>query len=282
MDHLNHLGWVVYKSYEVGGYVFGIRTNSELAGEWLEATLGGYETDEESEPYYSLWVPEEMKAVGRQYHVLYRESDDLMRTTDPARLAQRLLAEVEAFTLRRRRDALFLDACVVGRDGVSALVPSPIVPFIRLAGRRVEQELLLPVEPTIGVGTDGSLFAVPRELRVPEDACEDLAWRLGADGSPLERGADVPASVDAVCAFHYDPDYPPTMPISRAIAVHAFAGIALNLYATRGQGILALAKLVEGIPCHLLQEAKPRESFELLSSVLAGEAGDLAAVVSGT
>ena len=32
MDSLNHLGWVVYKSYEIGGYVFGIRTNSELAG----------------------------------------------------------------------------------------------------------------------------------------------------------------------------------------------------------------------------------------------------------
>jgi len=281
MDHLNHLGWVVYKSYEIGGYIFGIRTNSELAGEWLEATLAAYESDEEAEPYYSLWVPEEQKAVGKQYHVLYRESDDLMRTTDPARLAQRLLAEVEAFTLRRRQDGLFLDACVVERGGLAALVPSPIVPFIRLAGRRVEQELTLPVEPIVGVDPDGTLFAVPRKLHVPDGACEDLAWRLGIDGS-IERSEDVPASVDAVCAFHYDPDSPPMMPISRAVAVHAFAGMALNLYATRGQGLLGLAKLAERLPCYVLQEAKPRESFALLTSLLSGEAGELAAVGSGT
>ncbi len=281
MDSLNHLGWVVYKSYEIGGYVFGIRTNSELAGEWLNATLAAYETDEEAEPYYSLWIPEEQKAVGKQYNVLYRESDDLLRTVDPARLAQRLLAEVETFTLRRRQDGLFLDACVVERDGLAALVPSPIVPFIRLAGRRVEQELTLPVEPTVGVGPDGSLFAVPRKLHIPEDACQDLAWRLGIDGS-VERSVDVPASVDAVCAFHYDPDSPAMMPISRAIAVHAFASMALNLYATRGQGLFGLAKLVDGLPCHVLQEAKPRESFGLLTSVLSREAGELAPAGSGT
>src|SRR5689334_7781483 len=111
MDNLNHLGWVVYKSYVVGGYLFGIRTNSETCGEWLDTALSSYEIDdEEAEPYYSLWVPEERSAVGKQYHVLYRESDDLLRTLDPAKLAERLLQEVESFTLRTRDDRLFLNA----------------------------------------------------------------------------------------------------------------------------------------------------------------------------
>src|SRR5206468_342091 len=114
MDELNHLGWVVYKTYAIGGYMFGIRTNSLECGEWLETTLAAYEVvDEEAEPYFSLWVPEEAEGVGKQYYILYRESEDLLRTLEPARLAERLLGELVPFTLRKKDDAVYLDACVV-------------------------------------------------------------------------------------------------------------------------------------------------------------------------
>src|SRR5947207_1505445 len=147
MDELNHLGWVVYKSYDIAGYLVGIRTNSEACAEWLESTLGRYEiSDEEADPYFSLWVPEQKSATRRQYYVLYREADDLLRVLDPAKLAQRLLSELETFTLRNRSDALFLASSVVSRNGVSALIPNVIVPYMRLAGRRVERELALPVD----------------------------------------------------------------------------------------------------------------------------------------
>src|SRR5712692_7636218 len=113
MDTLNHLGWVVYKTYEVGGYMFGIRTNSEDAGAWLKQTLGAFEIDDdEAEPYFSLWVPERSDGAAKQYYILYRESDDLLRTLNPAKLAQRLLAELGTFTLREREEAVFLDACI--------------------------------------------------------------------------------------------------------------------------------------------------------------------------
>src|SRR5882672_10014289 len=146
MDKLNHLGWVVNKPFEIGGYVFGIRTNSEDCADWIDSALAGYEAeDAEAEPYYSIWVPEENEAVGERYYVLYRESDDLLRTFDPAMLAHRLLAEVATFALRRRDEGIFLNACVVERGGARALITSSMIPFMRQAGRRVERELALPL-----------------------------------------------------------------------------------------------------------------------------------------
>src|SRR5436305_346103 len=123
MDELNHLGWVVYKSYDIAGHLVGIRTNSEVCAEWLESTFGRYEiSDEEADPYFSLWVPEQRSESRRPYYVLYRESDDLLRTLDPSKLAQRLVSELELFMLQSRDDALFLKSCVVARDGVRALI----------------------------------------------------------------------------------------------------------------------------------------------------------------
>jgi hypothetical protein len=273
MDELNHLGWVVYKSYDIDGYLIGIRTNSEVCAEWLESVLGRYEvSDEEAEPYFSLWVPEQKSQTRKQYYVLYREADDILRVLDPAKLAQRLLSELETFTLRNREDALFLASAVVSRDGVSALVPTVIVPYIRLAGRRVERELVLPVHAAVGVTPDGRLFSVPQQLNVPADACEDLAYLLGVEGEADMALDDVPDQVDLVCAFHYDPKQPPLRPLTRAMAVEAVAETAFNLRATSEIALDALAGVVEGARCLLLQDASAKSTFELVKGVLEGDA----------
>ena len=39
------------QSYEIGSYVFGIRTTSESFGNWLDETLGAYRSSEETDPY---------------------------------------------------------------------------------------------------------------------------------------------------------------------------------------------------------------------------------------
>src|SRR5207302_902583 len=108
----------------------GIRTNSGPCAEWLESALGRYEVSDEAEPYFSLWVPEQTSKTRKQYYVLYREAEELLRVLDPAKLAHRLLAELESFMLRDRSDSLFLQSAVVARDGVHALVPSPIIPYV--------------------------------------------------------------------------------------------------------------------------------------------------------
>jgi hypothetical protein len=273
MDELNHLGWVVYKSYEIAGYGIGIRTNSEACAEWLDDVLGAYEIDDdEEEPYYSLWVPERRAGPAKQYYILYRESSDLVRTLDPAKMAQRLFSELEAFALRSRRDAVFLEQCVIEKDGVRALVPSAIVPYIRLAGRRVERELTLPLDPIVGVTLDGRLFAVPGQLDVPEDASADLAERLGVRSSVDTVAPGVPEEIDLMCTFHYDPKSPPSIPITRALAVYALAQTARNLRPMHDVALPLLGDLVRQRPCHLLQEATPEGAFELLKEALEGTA----------
>src|SRR4051794_9091949 len=221
MDELNHLGWVVYKSFEFAGHLLGIRTNSEDVGDWLSHALGAYEVhDTEAEPVYSIWIPEvDDDSVGQRYLVLYREASDLLRTFDTARLAQRLIWELETFALRRRDDAVYLNAGIAGTEGATALIPSDIVPFIRLAGRRAERELNLPVAPTIAVDFDGSLRAVGDQLDVPADAATSLAELLGLEGAAEARELTVPQSVDFVCAFHYAPELPSIAPLTRAGAV---------------------------------------------------------------
>jgi hypothetical protein len=281
MDKLDHLGWVVHRAYEIDGYVVGVRTNSEDCGDWLDAVLEDYELRGESaEPYYSIWIAESSDSVGSAYHVLYRESTDLVRTFDPATLARRLVAELATFRLRSRAESLFLDACVVERGGTTALVPSTIIPYMRQAGRRIERELSLPVEPTVAVAADGVLHAVGNALDVSDDAAEDLAWRVGADASEERGRPAVPATADLVCVFHYDPDAPPAMPLTRARTVQLLASQALNLHATGGIHLRALADVVAGSRCYLVQSAHPRESLELLTGLLDGVEPAVAAVGS--
>jgi hypothetical protein len=279
MDELNHLGWVVYKSYDIGGYLVGVRTNSEECAEWLDETLKAYEIDdEEAEPYYSLWVPEQT-GIGKQYYVLYREADDLLRTLDPGLLAERLFAELSTFLLRRHTDAVFTDYCVVEHEGIRALVPSPIIPYMRLAGRRVERDLTLPLRPTVGVRADGRLVSIPRQVEVRDDAADDLAGRLGVER--LGRsGLDVPESVDVVCAFHYDPTADKVLPLTRAMTVHALAEKAYNLDAMQGAALEAFANLVDGARCYLVQNATAAETFELLKSVMRGDTDPILAATA--
>ena len=55
------------------------------------------------------------------------------------------------------------------------------------------------------------------------------------------------------------------------MAVHALAQQAHNLHATRGVHLEALAEFVGGARCYLLQNARARESFELLTEILDGD-----------
>lgn len=266
----------------MANHLVGIRTNSEEAGAWLDDVFAAFETEEEADPYYSIWVPEGDEGVGRQFYILYRESTDLIRTFHPAALARRLVAELDVLALRTSDLAPILDACIVRRNGVSALVPADILPYIRQLGRRkVDPELSLPKEPVVGVEpSSGHFFRPPRQLDVSDAALDDLARRLGEDVAAEGVTDSLPESVDLICAFHYDPDYPPILPLTRALAVHHLAQEMVNLRAIGGRALEPLAKLVEGKPCYLLQEKTPEEAFQLLKSAMDGDESQLGAAVA--
>jgi hypothetical protein len=267
MDQLDHLGWVVSKSYRVGSFVFGIRTNSGQAAEWLDETFGGFEIPEEVDPYYSLYVGRN-DGVGRGFHILYRESTDIARSLDPAVVARRLVHELEALALRDSDGAVYLPCGVIERNGVRALVPNEIVPYLRLAGKQVERELELPREPALAVELgSGRLRPVARQLDIAEDAPGALARVLGQETSGAVA-VPPPESVDLVLDFHYDPKVGPVVPATRALAVYGLARVAINLRAVGSTGLDALASLVTGPRGFVLQNATAGSTYDLVRSVM--------------
>ena len=267
MDELNHLGWVVEKTFAVAGYVFGIRTNDEDAGDWLSDVLGRYEVEDgEAEPYFSLWLGRD-EGVGQAYHIVYREGTDVLRTLDPGLAAWRLVRELELLALRGRPNGVYLRASVVERDDVKALVPSDIVPRLRMAGRRVTRELVLPFVPVVAVDPEtGTLVAVGRELDVPDDAYADLARRIGEQtaGAPATH---VPPHVDVVCAFAYRPDEAEIEPVSGAYAAYLFAPDVLNVAGAPAEALTALGRLVSRSGRLLVHESDIRSTYERLRAV---------------
>jgi hypothetical protein len=273
---------VVSKSYQFSRHVLGIRTNSETAGQWLTDTFGDYElVGEETDPYFSLYMANGEKGLGKKFHILYREATDLVRALDAAAIARRLVAELDSLALKQRNDGVFVDANVVGRGDVKALVPTQVVPYIRLNGRRVERELALPDAAAVSVDREGRLGPVPRVLDIPDAAFEDLRRRLGQDGPAIGPPRAIPESVDFICAFHYDPQSPPIMPLTRALAVYYLARNTINIESVGGAALEPLAKATDGARCFLLQEGRAAQAYELLRTVLDGDEEALAAAMSG-
>src|SRR4051812_1279464 len=98
--------------------------------------LSAYEVhDEEAEPYLSVWFGER-QGRKRGFHILYREAQRSLRTHDLGAVASALLSHLETYTLPIDRSALHLKLAVIRRNGVSALVPATLVPFLRERGTR--------------------------------------------------------------------------------------------------------------------------------------------------
>ena len=75
---------------------FGVRTNSEACGEWLDETFSEYRVDDETAPYLSLLVADGTTAqVGKRFHILYEESRALVWTRDLRLAGEMLFAQFE-------------------------------------------------------------------------------------------------------------------------------------------------------------------------------------------
>ena len=258
----------MYRSYEIGGRFFGVRTNSEPVGVWLDEVLAEYEvTDAEADPYYSIYVAEE-RGIGKSFHVLYREAIGLVRTFDLETLGQALLSELASYTLAEREEAIHIEAAVVAKDGATALVPSVIVPFIRTLGLRADRELELPANFWVSVDlASGELIPPQHELRAPSDALARLAEIGGPNGGAGARGGYDLRSIDVCCIFVY-PALEPIEPMSRARAVYNFAYFTKNLDRLGHQALEGLASVLGNARCYRLREATPREALTSLKTVL--------------
>jgi hypothetical protein len=262
---------VVSKSYEIHGSFFGIRTNSEACAAWLDESLGRYEvTDEEADPFYSLWIATE-GGLGKRFHLLYKESLELVRAFDLTTLGLALLSELEGFAVADRDDAIYADAALVSRSGVNALIPSPLLPWFRTLGRTVERELTLPVAPIVAIDPSSArVEAAQPTLDIPADALERLATIV--PGNPEAPRASVGESgdVDVFCTFHYDAEAENIELLSHGFALYNLARLTRNLGRIPGS-LGTLSRLLREARCYQLQDATPRQSLDTLISVMAEE-----------
>ncbi len=252
MDKLDHLGWVVSFSLEIGEARFAIRSTSHAFGEWLRDVLGAYEVEDVEDILYSVVVPEPPAGrASKEFLILYRDSSAIVRTLDPATLGRALLTELEVFTFHERDDAVYVLASVADVHGVPTLVPPSLAPSFAKLGRRASRlGLAMPGEFSVAIDVETSaVVPLRRSLDVPIDAIERLAGVLPWSGEDALRFVAVPEKVEAVFVPAGDPDAP-LRPARRGYTLASLADWTLNLEQVGGPGLEALGRFVERAACY--------------------------------
>jgi hypothetical protein len=271
MDELNHLGWVVQRSYEIGPWIFGIRTNSEAVGDWLDATLDEFEVGDPTEAVYSILVAEDGKRIGKRFHVLYDESRVHVRSFSLAHIGRRLLAELEGFAAADRTDALYAKMALMRYGERVGLVPSLLVPYLLMLGSRAERRgLHMPDHTFVGIDLETGLVRsdVRPILPIDIDAAARALAAVDPDGPPDEpEPLGPPVAPDVLYSIGLEDD--PVIHLGPAHAAYLAAHHAVNLIALRSAGLDALGRLAERTRCLEIRSSNTRETLELLCQTLA-------------
>lgn len=244
----------MHRSYRIGDAKFGVRTTSKAFGAWLDAVLSPYRYRRRLAPRYSIVVSGEEKDgqfSGKRFHILYRGSTQQVRTLDLPTLGRAFLAELETLLYSTRDDAIYLDASAVVANGVTALIPPAYANAISRLGRRVEQAgLSLPVARTVAVDVrSGGLVPPSREIKIPENAIDELRRMVGGDGRSDRTELKEQRTVDVVALPGSFEE--PVGPVSRAMAVYQLGALAMNLTELPAADALeGLSRLVEEARCY--------------------------------
>lgn len=265
---------MVTRTFLFADTLVGVRTNSEACAAWLHEALGEYEySDEEAAPYYSVFIAESGGRIGKPFHVLYRETDTVVKTFDLSELGRVLLTELETHTLTQRDDAVYVRCSRVTRNGTTAVMPASLASYMATVGTRtVERHGLAISEPTaLAVDASGAIGPLRRTLHVPIDALDRIAEI--APSAPAEQSAAVdPGSPDIVFVGNFWMDHSEVVrPVSRGYVLYRLATLTPNLDTLRGKALASLARLLQGARCYEIREGSAAEVVETLSAVLAGE-----------
>lgn len=257
------------RSFAVGDYVFGVRSNLPAIGEWLEV-LATYEIPvEEADPYYSIWIGEDRGAV-RGFHILYREGQACLRTFDLAALAQLFFSELETLMLPGDDSALHIRLGVIGRSGRSLLVPYMLVPFLRDRGSRADRDFELPLEAYISIDLETHTILPPRRrLQLPDDAVD---WLVTLDPERVGTQVAPPYRPVPDLTFGWSEEDAAVARETPAKVTYALLQAALNLGRVGVPGVAAIARLVEQTETYALAPAAAKELTPVLRDLLDGHA----------
>lgn len=253
MKKLDRLGWVVYRSYGVGPYRFGLRTTSRRFGAWFDSALSRYRIEDQTETYMSVVVGDQEEgdsAARRDFHILYRRTNPVVRTLDLSVVRRSLLNEFEACTFPERDDAIYTNAALVSVDGQNALIPADLAAAVGAKGRRVERSgIKLPLNLSIAIDP-GSGAVVP--MRSALDVRQRTPAATGGNGDGSLRVVEEPTRVGTVFTMSRGSDLH-VRPISRARGLHHLASVTPNLLCMPKAGLEGLKKLVSGTRCYELE-----------------------------
>ncbi len=277
MDKLDHLGWVVSSSYEIGDARFAIRSTSHAFGEWLRETLGAYEVEDVEDFLYSVVVPDapvQRRARSKDFYILYQSSSAIVRTLDPTTLVRGLMAELEALSFHQRDDAVYVHASAMQVAGKPALIPSAYTPALSKVGRRLTKyEASLPGAMTVAIDLETSdVVPVRPMLELADGALEragELFPKRGPDGLYF---VDEPAQFAAFLVQAREPETP-LQPAPRGYALASLANRVLNFEQVGGAGLRALGRFVERTPCYELAWGDSSEAVKQLWGALQGKGG---------
>jgi hypothetical protein len=228
--------------------------------------LSAYEVhDEQAEPYYSIWAGER-NGRRRGFHILYREAQRSLRTHDLTAVARMLFSELESFELPEDRSALHFRLAVIRRNGVTALAPQTLVPFLRDAGTRAERLLELPQTTYVSLDPQtGRLLPYRRRLDVPDDAAEWLAT-LDPEDSGTQRDVEIPPVPDVAIVFLDAEGGYRRVPYVQGVFAMAQTAANLGLYGRAG--IDGLRRLLKHVPVYALTPASVAEMLPRVVEVL--------------
>lgn len=271
MDKLDHLGWVVSRSYAIGDVRFAVRSTSHAFSAWLSETLAAYEVDDVEDYLYSIVVPDPPPAgkKPKEFCILYKGSSAVVRTLDPASLGRGLLTELDGHRLHDLDDAVYLTASVAEVGGEPVLIPSSLAPGLAKLGRRAAKlGLGVPGQFAIGVGFGSEgIVPLPATLDLPDDPIGSLTETLGWSGPDGLRFVAEPGDVRAVLVQTQEPAET-ALPVRKGYALANLTSWALNLQRTGGRGLQALGRFAERTPCYGSTWTDAAEAISRLAGAL--------------
>lgn len=256
---------MVEQSYEVGGVVFGVRANTDAAAEWMLWALAEYQTDDNIDPYYSLFVGDGAGSTKR-FHILYEESREVVKTLDLANVGKALLSRLTAFELQGRNDALYVEAGFAAVGGRHVLLPGDILDWLATINRRkleragvaLSLESCFVLDPALA-----TLSPVQPTLRVPPEAVDRLAVLAPGEDGDRRVTPTGPVTVDAIALNGLSDQ---VRRVGPGAAAYEVAQRIRNLEVLGGAGLLALRPFADTVPAYELPAWNPGMMLDHLAT----------------
>ncbi len=265
---------MVFRNYQVGNELIGIRSTSREFGDWLDRTFAAYATDRIADHfYYSVQVPDpEKRGLGRRYTTLYERDGATIRTFSLQVIGRALINEFSGWVCATRSEGTYLDAGVVTVDGVNILVQGQVIRWLGQHQRRaVQGGLSLSNEMWVSLDPSTNLVERLPWPDVPTDAIERLAALDPPNASVDRPSLETPVRIDAAC----DADWlrEPIRRVTAAEVAQSFAIRAINMIPSTGRILPGVVALIAGVPCYTISTERPQDAVTAIQQIGAETSG---------